>query len=94
MFARSNILEERFEEMRDKIEKGDAEPVEIPENLDARVKKLLKEKPDITWHRALQLLVDPTSETDNDDDDADDEDEDDDDLDIDEDDRDDDAEET
>ena len=35
------------------------DPIEAPKNLGAQVKKKLKEQPDITWYRALELVIDP-----------------------------------
>jgi hypothetical protein len=33
----------------------------VPDDLQAKVEALLQERPDITWHRAVQLVVDPDS---------------------------------
>ena len=60
MFATSDRLSEAFEEMKEKLEdESDDRSGAVPENLEAKVKKLLKQKPDITWHRAVELIVDP-----------------------------------
>ena len=40
----------------------------MPDELEAKVKAKLKENPDITWHRAVRLLVDPDAPDDEDDD--------------------------
>ena len=56
------------------------EPIKVPDDLEAKVKSMLKENPDITWHRAVRLIVDPDAPEDEDDEEDDDEDEDDEDL--------------
>jgi hypothetical protein len=69
LFAKSDRLFKAFEDLQEELEDEDAEPVEIPEGLDAKVEKLLKEKPEISWHRAVRLIVDPDLTDDEDDDD-------------------------
>ena len=60
VFAASERLSKAFDEMKEGIDESeDQEPV--PENLEAKVKKLLKKQPDITWHRAVELIVNPDS---------------------------------
>jgi hypothetical protein len=61
MFAMSDRLSKAFDETKEKIEdeSEDQEPIKVPEDLETKVKKLLKENPDITWHRAVRLTVDP-----------------------------------
>lgn len=44
----------------------------MPDDLQAQIEKLLNEKPDITWHRAVRLTVDPEAQEDDDDDENDD----------------------
>jgi hypothetical protein len=39
----------------------------VPDDLKAKIENLLKEKPDIPWHRAVRLTVDPDAEEDDDD---------------------------
>ena len=56
------------------------EPIKVPEDLEAKVESMFKKHPDITWHRAVQLLVDPDAPEDEDDEDDDGEHEDDEDL--------------
>ena len=75
MFVKSDRLAKAFEEMKDQLEDDDEDPIEAPENLEAQVKKLLKKYPDITWHRAVELVIDPDAavkeEQDKDEDDED-----------------------
>jgi hypothetical protein len=60
MFAASDRLAEAFDDMKKNLEdEGEAPPVEVPDGLEATVKAKLEEKPDITWHHALRLIVDP-----------------------------------
>jgi hypothetical protein len=35
--------------------------IEVPDDLQAKVEQLLQRQPDITWHRAVQLVVDPNA---------------------------------
>lgn len=77
MFVKSDRLAKAFKEMRDGLEDDDEYPIEAPKNLAAQVKKLLKQHPDITWHRAIELVIDPKAPVkkqneDEDEDDADD----------------------
>ena len=76
MFVKSDRLQKAFEEMQNELE--DDEDIEVPKNLGAQVKKLLKEQPDITWYRAIELVIDPDApvKEQNKDEDEDDEDED------------------
>jgi hypothetical protein len=80
MFAASDRLSEAFEELKEKLEDESVEPIKVPEDLEARVKNKLQENSDITWHRAVRLLVDPDAPEDEDDDEDDGEHEDDEDL--------------
>jgi hypothetical protein len=57
-FAKSDRLQEAFDKMKEKFDDDD-DPIEAPKNLAAKVKKLLKEQPDITWSRAIELVIDP-----------------------------------
>ena len=84
MFATSERLSEAFDEMKEGIEDESEDQEPVPENLEAKVKKLLKQKPDITWHRAVELIVDPDAPVHEDDDDDDEEDDVEDSSDIDE----------
>jgi hypothetical protein len=59
MFVKSDRLEKAFKEMQDGLEDDDEDPIEAPKNLAAQVKKLLKKRPHITWHRAIELVIDP-----------------------------------
>jgi hypothetical protein len=61
-FVRSDRLEELFNNAKEELENDDAEnPIEVPKNLTAQVKKKLKEQPAITWHRALELIINPAA---------------------------------
>ena len=79
-FAASDRLSEAFDELKEKLEAKDQETIKVPDDLKAQIEKLLIEKPDITWHRAVRLTVDPDAEEDEDDDENDGEHEDDEDL--------------
>lgn len=59
MFVDSDRLEEAFEEMKTRLEAESAAPTEVPADLEARIRAKLAEQPDITWHRAIRLIVDP-----------------------------------
>ena len=60
MFVKSDRLSKAFEEMKEKFQDDDDDdPIKAPKNLAAQVKKLLKQYPDITWHRAVELVIDP-----------------------------------
>jgi Topoisomerase 6 subunit A/Spo11, Toprim domain len=80
MFVKSDRLEKAFDGVQEKLEAESAAPIEVPHDLQAKVEQLLQERPEITWHRAVQLVVDPDSpdpegdEQEQDDDDAGDED--------------------
>jgi hypothetical protein len=76
-FAASDRLFEAFEEAREKLEQTDEPPVEVPDDLEARVKTQLQQHPDITWHRAIRLLIDPDAPEEDDQDQDDDQEEDD-----------------
>jgi hypothetical protein len=83
MFAASDRLSEAFDEMKKKIEDEDEDEIDVPGDLEAKVKAKLEQKPDITWHRAVRLVIDPNApenDDDEDDDDGGDDDDDDDDL--------------
>ena len=60
IFVSSDQLSEKFEELEGRFE-DEADDVEVPADLKAKIEKLLKEKPDITWHRAIRLIVDPVA---------------------------------
>jgi len=81
-FVKGDRLQKEFEELQEKFEDDDEDPIEAPKNLTAKVKKLLKEQPDITWDRAIELLIDPDApvKEKNKDEDEDDEDEDEEDI--------------
>jgi hypothetical protein len=73
MFVKSDRLAKAFKEMQDGLDDDDEDPIEAPENLGAQVKKLLKKYPDITWHRAVELIVNPDATVHEDDEDEDEE---------------------
>jgi hypothetical protein len=68
MFAASDRLSDAFDEMKKKLDDETAAPIQVPDDLEAKVKVKLEEMPDITWHRAVRLLVDPDAPEDEDDD--------------------------
>jgi hypothetical protein len=76
-FAASDRLAEAFDELKKRLKDESVEPVKVPDDLDAQIRKQFEQHPDITWHRALRLIVDPNAledETDKEDDEEDDED--------------------
>jgi hypothetical protein len=77
-------LSEAFDELKEKLKKDesgdDREKIKAPDDLTDRVDDLLKQHPRITWHRAVELVIDPSAPQDeeeesggDDDDDIDDE---------------------
>jgi hypothetical protein len=70
MFVASNQLAEAFEETKKTLE-GEAEAlISVPADLEEKVRAELQKLPDIPWHHAVRLIVDPDAELeDNDDDD-------------------------
>jgi hypothetical protein len=68
MFAASDRLSEAFDELKEKLGDDSEAPIKAPEDLEAKIKAKLKENPDITWHRAVRLLVDPNAPDGQDDD--------------------------
>jgi hypothetical protein len=68
MFAASDRLFEAFQELQEKLENKDQETINVPDDLEAQIKTKIKESPDITWHRAVRLAVDPNAQEDDDDD--------------------------
>jgi hypothetical protein len=78
MFAASDRLFDAFEETKEEL--GDEPDAAVPDDLEEQVKAKLEERPDITWHRAIRLIIDPDAppqdeDEDEEDDDDDDEDE-------------------
>jgi hypothetical protein len=59
MFAASDRLSEAFDELKEELKHESETPLIVPEDLEAKVKDKLEEKPDITWHRAVRLTLDP-----------------------------------
>jgi hypothetical protein len=77
----SDRLSEAFDELKEKLNENEAEgPIRVPNDLEAKVETLLKDNPDITWHRAIRLIVDPDAPEDEDDEEDDGQDEADEDL--------------
>ena len=70
-FAASDRLSEAFDELKEKLEQETENPIEVPADLEAKVKKLIAENPDITWHHAVRLTVDPDYTPEDDDDEED-----------------------
>jgi hypothetical protein len=58
-FATSDKLSEAFDELKESLEEETESPIEVPADLEANVKKLIAEKPEIAWHHAVRLIVDP-----------------------------------
>jgi hypothetical protein len=60
LFVKSNELSEAFEEVKERLEaEGGDTSIEVPDNIEKRVRATLKETPEIPWHRAVQLIIDP-----------------------------------
>jgi hypothetical protein len=76
MFVASDRLSKAFDELKEELEGEEQKTVKVPDDLDVKVENLLKEKPGITWHRAIRLMVDPDAPEDEDDDEQEDDDED------------------
>jgi hypothetical protein len=66
MFSASDRLAEVFEEAKESLETEDKEPITVPDDLQAKVEQQLQQRPDITWHRAVRLVVDPDAPEDDD----------------------------
>jgi hypothetical protein len=67
MFAASDRLSEAFEEVRGELsDESEGRPIKVPDDLVAKVEAKLKEHRDITWHRAVRLIVDPDAPDDED----------------------------
>ena len=67
LFAASDRLSEAFDEMKEKLD-HDYESKTVPDDLEAKVTAMVAEHPEMTWHRALRLIVDPDAPEDGDDD--------------------------
>jgi hypothetical protein len=67
-FAASDRLSEAFDELKERLEQESESPIEVPADLETKVRKLIADKPDITWHHAVRLIVDPDYTPDDDDD--------------------------
>ena len=65
MFIASDRLAELFEEAREKEGEGERR-AKVPGNLLDQVRDWLKQRPDMAWHRAVQLVVDPSKAGDED----------------------------
>jgi hypothetical protein len=74
MYGASDRLEEAFDDVKKELEDESEDanpPITPPDDLEAQVKAKLEEKPNITWHHAIRLIVDPdAADGDEDDDDA------------------------
>jgi DNA topoisomerase VI subunit A len=80
MFAASDRLSEAFDELTQDLA-DESEQIKVPDDLKVRIETLLKENPDLTWHRAIRMIVDPDAPEDEEDEEDDGEhDEDDEDL--------------
>jgi hypothetical protein len=85
LFAASNRLSEAFDEVKEELEEErEQASINVPDDLEANVTAKLQEQPDIPWHRAVQLILDPNAEVDDDEEDDGEQDDDEDDLDVDE----------
>lgn len=69
MFARSDKLSDAFDEVRDKVDDEIKDrPIEVPKDLEAKVRASLKTHPHLSWHEAVRAIVDPKALSDNHDD--------------------------
>jgi hypothetical protein len=59
MFAASDRLSEAFNEMKEKLGDETEAPIQVPDDLEAKVKAKLRQHADMPWHRAVRLIVDP-----------------------------------
>ena len=60
LFAASHRLSEAFDEVKEELkEENDEAAITVPEDLEEKVTAKLQEKRDITWHGAVELIVDP-----------------------------------
>jgi hypothetical protein len=73
-FAASDRLSEAFDKLEESLKQESESSIEVPADLEAKAKKLIAEKPDITWHHAVRLIVDPDYTPDDDDEGEEDED--------------------
>jgi len=71
MFVASDRLAEAFEETKENLEREAEASISVPADLQRKVRSKLREQPDIPWHRAVRLIVDPDA-ADDEGDDADD----------------------
>jgi hypothetical protein len=62
MFVESDRLSDAFEGVQEELKDKSAAPIEVPNDLKAKVEHLLEQRQNITWHRAVQLVVNPESE--------------------------------
>ncbi len=58
-FHRSQLLRERFEEMEEKFDE-ELDAVEIPTDLNLRVRTILGKHSDLRWDDAVQVVLDET----------------------------------
>jgi DNA topoisomerase VI subunit A len=66
MFAASDRLSEAFDKVKEELEDEPEAQIKVPDDLEAQVNAKLQEKPDITWHRAVRLILDPDAVNDDD----------------------------
>jgi hypothetical protein len=72
LFAASDRLSKAFDEAKEKFkDESEEASIKVPDDLEAKVAVKLQEQRDITWHRAVRLIVDPDASDDDDDEDDD-----------------------
>jgi hypothetical protein len=70
IFRESDRLSKLFDEAKEKLEEeSDRATIKVPADLEAKVKAELRKHPDITWHRAIRMIVDSDAADDDDEDD-------------------------
>jgi len=52
--------------VKEELEDEPEAQIKVPDDLEAQVNAKLQEKPDITWHRAVRLILDPDAVNDDD----------------------------
>jgi hypothetical protein len=62
MFAAGDSLSQAFDELKEEIHGHGEAQIKVPDDLEAKVKAKLEERPDMTWHRAVRLIVDPDAD--------------------------------
>jgi hypothetical protein len=65
LFVKSNQLSEAFDEAKENLENETS--IKVPDDLATKVRAKFQEQPEITWHRAVRMIIDPDAPPDNED---------------------------